>query len=201
MNVRVLLLSMLILGVASPAALSQYAGGGLVVLKFSWDKERIRPRASVSSLASQDELIRQSQRERQLAAARNSSDKGAVTRIETQIGNHDEAVAKARQTAASRDGYRYKVTLRNDGVKTIKSIDWDYLFFDPITQQELARHQFTSDETIKPGKSKEVSVLYLIPPVKTVSARMLNLKESMAFTEQVVIARIQYSDGSDWQRP
>ncbi|MDQ3665828.1 MAG: hypothetical protein M3410_04350 [Acidobacteriota bacterium] len=159
------------------------------------------PRASVSSLASQDELIRQSQRERQLAAARNSSDKATVTRIETQIGNHDEAIAKARQTAASRDGYRYKVTLRNEGLKTIKSVDWDYLFLDPLSLLEVARHQFTSDESIKPGKSKEVSVLYLIPPVKTVSARMLNNKESMSFTEQVVVARIQFSDGSVWQRP
>jgi len=201
MKVRVLLLSMLILGVASPAALSQDAGGGLVVLKFSWDKERIRPRASVSSLASQDELIRQSQRERQLAAARNSSDKVAVTRIETQIGNQDEAIVKARQTAASRDGYRYKVTLRNEGLKAIKSIDWDYLFVDPLSLLEVARHQFTSDETIKPGKSKEISVLYLIPPVKTVSAGMFNPKKLLPFTEQVVVARIQYSDGSVWQRP
>lgn len=201
MKARALLLSTLILGVASPVALTQDAGGGLVVLKFSWDKERIRPRASVSPLASQDELIRQSQRERQLAAARNSSDKGAVTRIETQIGNHDEAIAKARQTAASRDGYRYKVTLRNEGLKEIKSIDWDYLFLDPFSLLEVTRHQFTSDETIAPGKSKEVSVLYLIPPVKTVSVGMLNNKESMPFTEQVVVARIQFSDGSLWQRP
>ncbi len=201
MKARALLLSMLILGMASPAAITQDAGGGLVVLKFRWDKERIMPRASVSSLASQDELIRQSQRERQLAAARNSSDKATVTRIETQIGNHDEAIAKARQTAASRDGYRYKVTLRNEGLKTIKSVDWDYLFLDPLSLLEVARHQFTSDESIKPGKSKEVSVLYLIPPVKTVSARMLNNKESMSFTEQVVVARIQFSDGSVWQRP
>jgi hypothetical protein len=99
-----------------------------------------------------------------------------------------------------RDGYRYKLTLRNDGVKTIKSIDWDYLFLDPTTQQEIARHQFTSDETIKPGKNKEISVLYLIPPVKLVSARMLN-KKDLPFTQQVVVARIQYSDGSSWQHP
>jgi len=65
------------------------------------------------------------------------------------------------------------VTLRNDGERTIKSIDWDYIFIDPITKQELARHQFTSDERIKSGKSKEVSVLYFISPVKTVDARLL----------------------------
>jgi hypothetical protein len=92
------------------------------------------------------------------------------------------------------------VALRNDGVKTIKSIDWDYLFLDPLTQQELARHQFTSDGTIKPGKSKEISVLYLIPPVKLVSARTLN-KKNLPFIEQVVVAHILYSDGSSWQHP
>jgi hypothetical protein len=85
-------------------------------------------------------------------------------------------------------------------VKTIKSIDWDYLSLDPTTQKEVARHPFTSDETIKPGKHKEISVLYLIPPVKLVNARMLN-KKDLPFTERVAVARIQYSDGSSWQHP
>ncbi len=195
------LLALLIIFAASPAALAQEAGSSVVVVKFSWDKERIRPRPSLAPLASQDELIQQSRREQQLAAARNASNKPAQARLETQISNHQNATTEARQTELPRDGYRYKVTLRNDGVRTIKSIDWDYLFFDPITRQEFARHQFTSDETIKPGKSKEVSVLYLIPPVKTVDVRLLRKKEAAAVTEQVVVARIQFSDGSVWQHP
>lgn len=86
-------------------------------------------------------------------------------------------------------------------MKVIKSIDWDYLFLDPVTQQELARHQFTSAETIKAGKSKEISVLYLIPPVKTVDVRSLRQKEAASVTEQVVVARVQFSDGNVWQHP
>jgi len=201
MKVPALLLSMLILTGSSPAALPQDPGSGVAVIKFSWEKERIRPRPSVSPLASQDELIQQSRRERDLAAARNSADKGRAGQIETQIINHQEATAKARDQELPRDGYRYIVTLRNDGEKTVKSIDWDYIFVDPMTQQEVARHQFTSDETIKPGKSKQFWVLYLIPPVKTVSARMLNKKDPMPFTEQVVVARVTYSDGSIWPHP
>ncbi len=200
MKARALLLSMLILSAASPAAFSQDAGG-LVVLKVSWDKERIRPRASVSPLASQDELVQQSRRERDLAAARNAGDNGRANVIETQITRDNDAKAKARQTEPPRDGYKYNVTLRNDGQKTVKSIDWDYIFIDPNTQQEVSRHQFTSDETIKAGKSKEFGVLYLIPPVKTVSARILSKKDPMPFTEQVVVMRIKYSDGSVWQHP
>lgn len=194
------LLALIMICVATPAVLAQDSGSGIVVLKFSWDKERIRPRPSLTSLASQDELIQQSQRQQQLAAAKNVGDRGKVAKLETQISNHQKATAKASQTELPRDGYKYKVTLKNEGMKTVKSIDWDYLFLDPITQHELARHQFTSDETIKPGKDKEVSVLYLTPPVKLVTARMLN-KKDLPFTEQVVVARIQYSDGSSWQHP
>jgi hypothetical protein len=194
------LVALLITFALSPALPAQDDGGGVKVLKCSWETVRIRPRPSQASLASQGELVQQSQREQQLAAAKNAGDRGKVAKLETQISNHQKATVDARQTELPRDGYRYKVTLRNDGAKTIKSIDWDYLFIDPTTNQELARHQFTSDETIKPGKNKEISVLYLVPPVKLVSAGSLNNK-SRPLTEQVVVAQIQYSDGSTWRHP
>jgi hypothetical protein len=186
---------------ASYPIVAQDVGGPLVVIKFSWDKERIRPTPSMAPLASQDELIQQSRREQQIATARNAQAKSATSRLESQNTNHQEAKVKAQQTEVPRDGYRYKVTIRNDGDKTIKSIDWDYYFVDLLTNQELARHQFTSDETIKPGKSKEISVLYLKPPVKTVDAHSLRKKEGESFAGRVVIARLQFSDGSVWQHP
>ena len=195
------LVALLVFCASSPAVLAQAGGSDVVILKCSWQKERIRPRPSLASLASQDELIQQSQREQQLAAAKNVGDRGKVAKLETQISNHQKATAQASQTELPRDGYRYKLTLQNDSVKTIKSIDWDYLFLEPITQQELAHHQFTSDETIKPGKRKEVSVLYLIPPLKTISVQTLNKKDPARISEQVVVVHIQYSDGSFWQHP
>lgn len=194
------LLMLFVFGSASSLSLAQDAGSDLTVLKFSWEKETIRRRASMASIASQDELVQQSQRDRQLAAARNNNDRLASTRIERENEMRDQANAKANQ-GRSIDGYRYKVTLRNDGTKTIKSVDWDYVFIDQAAQQLVARHQFTSDETIKPGKTKEVYVLYLIPPVRTVSAERLASKEPLPYTEHVVIARIKYSDGSTWLYP
>jgi hypothetical protein len=196
-----LLLLLLLLCAAGHSVAAQDPNSPLVVIKFSWEKERIRPTPSMATLASQDELIQQSRREQQLQTARNAQQKGASSRLETQMGNHQDAKVKAQQTELPRDGYRYKVSLRNEGVKIVKSIDWDYYFVDPNTNQELARHQFTSDETIKPGKSKEVSVLYLKPPVKTVGAQSLGKKETGLLTAQVVIVRLQFSDGSVWQRP
>jgi hypothetical protein len=201
MKTRILFLSLMIICAAgSLAAISQQAGE-IEIISFSWTKERIRERPSMLPLASAGELIRQSRSEAQLAAARNSANRGAASRIESQISNDEQATAKARQTAPPDDGYRYVVKLRNGGGKVIKSIDWDYLFIDPDTMSVLSRHQFTSDETIKPGKSKEFSVLYLIPPVQTVNVKTLGKKRPANFKEQVVLMRIQYSDGSVWQHP
>ena len=195
------LLALFVICAAGYPIVAQEADSSLVVIKFSWDKERIRPFPSMATLASQDELIQQSRREQQLATARNAQAKGTASRLESQNVNHQEAKVQAQQTELPRDGYRYKVTLRNEGIKTIKSIDWDYYFVDPVTNQELARHQFTSDEMIKPGKSKEVTVLYLKPPVKTVDAHTLRKKEGASFAGRVIIARLQFSDGSVWQHP
>lgn len=172
----------------------------LVIVKCSWQKERIRPRASSAGYASQDELIQQSQRQQQLATARNTRNIGQTAKLESQITNHEKAKVEARQTDLPRDGYRYKVTLRNEGLKTTASIDWDYLFIDPTTQQIMGRHQFTSDESIKPGKSKEITVLYLSTPIKAVNAKTFGGKAA-SLIEQVVIMRVQYTDGSVWQAP
>lgn len=185
---------------AGQPIVAQDSEGPLAVIKFGWEKERIRPMPSMAPLASQDELIQQSRREQQIATARNAQQKGTSSRLESQNTNHQQAKVKAQQTELPRDGYRYKVTLRNNGDKTIKSIDWDYYFVDPATNQELSRHQFTSDETIKPGKSKEVTVLYLRAPVKTLDARSLTKREKASLVGHVVIARLQFYDGSVWQQ-
>lgn len=201
MKTRTLLLSLFILCSTGSLAATSQETGEIEILNFSWTKERIRQRPSMLPMASSGELIRQSRSEAQLAAARNSANRGAASKIETQISNDEQAAAKARQTAPPDDAYRYVVKLRNGGSKVIKSIDWDYLFIDPDTMTVLSRHQFTSDETIKPGKSREFSVLYLLPPVQTVSVKMLGKKRLANFKEQVVLMRIQYSDGSVWQHP
>lgn len=194
------LLTMLFMLAATSLAQAQDASGGVSVLKYSWQKETIQRKASMASMASVEELVQQSQRERQLAAARNTNDRLVATRIERENEMRDQATVKANQ-GRSIEGYRYRLTLRNDSSKTIKSIDWDYVFIDQAAQQLVARHQFTSDETIKPGKTKEIYVLYLIPPVRTVSAERLQNKEPLPYTEHIVIARLTFSDGSVWQHP
>jgi len=173
---------------------------------FSWRKERLpgwEKESLGSSVETYEAMKARVDNERRIQLARNAGNKAELGRRESAAKMLEDASLPkdSQRVQRPRDGYRYKVLLTNTGSKTIRIIDWDYIFLDPDTGEEVARHQFTSQETIKPGKSKEVSVLYLIPPVKTVSAGMLSKKDPMPFTEQVVIARIQYSDGSSWQHP
>jgi len=176
----------------------------LAVVKFSWRRERLPGWEKPRGISGENyEAMRERvENERRIQQARNTGNNAEVGRREGAAKMlEDAATQEARKAERPRDGYRYKVVLANTGSKTVSLIDWDYLFLDPITDEVVARHQFTSEENIKPGKTREVSVLYLSAPVKTVSARMLDGKEAFPFTEQVIVTRIQYSDGSIWQVP
>lgn len=197
MKTLALSLSLLFVSVqTSVPALPQNGEGEVAVIKFGWHKERMSHRPSLAPTASLDTLRQQGTQERALAQARAEGDAAKAAREQTKMQRQENATAKATNTEPPRDGYRYKTTIRNNGTKTIKSVDWDYLFIDPTTQAVVAHHQFTSDETIKPGKTKEMSVLYTSEPVKVVNARMLSKKERQAFIEQVKIAEVRFSDGS-----
>ena len=91
--------------------------------------------------------------------------------------------------------------MRNTGEKTIKLVDWDYIFLDPATQNEVTRYQFTSEEKIRPGKEAELDVFILSPPVRVVNARAMEKDEQVSSNERIEMVRIEYSDGTVWQRP
>ena len=174
-----------------------------VVIKFSWAKERLpgwEKNPFGPSVETYEDMRVRVARERQLQDAKNSGKMADAARIERDIQTRENATKNKKVTETrTRDGYRYKVTIRNTGSRTIRSVDWDYVFLDPTSMNEIARHQFTSDEKISAGKEKELSVLYLEPPISTVSA--VALSQNKGYEEHVVIASIKYSDGSIWTRP
>ena len=124
-----------------------------------------------------------------------------VDRIKREAQSDAAIVKKARAQGPARYRFLYKVSVMNTGQKTIKEIDCDYVFFDPDTGQEVGRREFTGVEKIGPGKSKELAFLIAAPPTQTISVHSLDKKERERFTEQLVIVRILYADGTVWQRP
>jgi hypothetical protein len=77
--------------------------------------------------------------------------------------------------------------VKNVSAKVIKTIDWNYIFFnDANLEQELKRYKYHSKKKIAPGELKFVS--------EYVDRRALSEFQA------VVINKIEFTDGSVWQR-
>lgn len=172
----------------------------LTIVKHSWTKERINWEGDPfgGPVENFDELRRRRVDERRVERARGSGNIGEAAKVERET--RAEQVIKSRPPAPPRYAFLYKVFVQNTSNKKVKAIDWDYVFFSSKTE-EIARLEFTSEEKIGPGKTKELSVTARQAPAKTVSVYALDKSERQGLDGQVVVMRIEYTDGSVWQRP
>jgi len=65
---------------------------------------------------------------------------------------------------------------------------------------DVTRRQFLCGVNIKPDKAKELQAFGLSGPSEVVSVGSLANKSGKQFQENVVINRVEYADGSIWQR-
>ncbi len=90
----------------------------------------------------------------------------------------------------------YRVRVRSCAAKVIKAVVWDYVFIDPETNAELARHNFYSEEKLSPGKTKLLVATSSRPPTRVISAKMLYRNASDPYIERVEIKALIFVDGS-----
>lgn len=202
----ILLASLLLLSAVASYAQTPTAHvdtGEVQVLKFNWSKERINWEQNPFGGPNENfhEMQFRARAERRASDAKriNSPEAGKLEKD----ARTDAAIIQAerQKKGPPRYTFLYKTSIKNTSEKIIKEIDWDYVFLDEVTGQELGRRQFTSVETIGPGKSKELSVTLTAPPSQHISVYALDKKERTGLVEQVVIVRAKYSDGSVWQAP
>lgn len=98
------------------------------------------------------------------------------------------------------DGYSYRVKLKNAGARVIEILFWEYQFSEPANPSTMVRRQFLCGVNIKPGKEKEVLSFSLSGPSDLISVGTLADKSGNPLQESVVINRVEYADGSIWQR-
>ena len=177
--------------------------GGVEVLKFNWSKERIGWERDpfAGAIENWDEVRARTRNERRIEDAKRGGS-AEIDKIKREAkADAANIAAKHQQKTPSRYVFVYKATVKNSSSKTIKSIDWDYIFLERGTENELGRQQFTSEEKIGPGKTKELSVTITKPPTKTISLTALNNNERGSLDSRVVLVRIDYADGTSWQLP
>jgi len=174
----------------------------LEVVKFSWSKERIGWERDPfgGPIENFDEVRARTRNERRIDDAKRGGS-AEVDKIKREAKADAANIAAKHKDTPSRYVFIYKTTVKNLSDKPIKSIDWDYIFVDRSTQEEIGRREFTSEEKISPGKSKELTVTITKPPTQTISLTALNTNERNTLIEQVIVVRIDYADGTSWQRP
>lgn len=206
MKVLGLLLSLLVVSAVSNAQTpaSSETNPEVEVVKFSWSKERLNWEVNPFSGPNENfhEMQFRARSEKRVSDAKRSGTAGQQITAERDAKVDAAIVAAGRQpTGPARYYFIYRASLRNTSDKVIEEIDWDYVFIDSATGQELSRHQFSSTKPIAPGKSKELSFMLSAPPTKRISVYALNKQERSGVADQVVVVRVKYSDGSVWQQP
>jgi len=166
------------------------------VVKSSWSKIRIGWERDPfgGPVENFDEMRSRARNERRVA-------QGGGERAKRDAKVDDANLSKQREQKPSQYYFIYKTRFKNNDKTAIVQLDWDYVFYERGTDNELGRQEFTSDEQIGPGKTKELVVTITSPPTRTVSVTSLNLEERNRFSEKIVLVRVKYADGRVWQAP
>ncbi len=163
----------------------------LKVLNKSWSKQVLPLGPNPNPLAPNEELIRQTRIEKDAIRMR---DYGLPKQTV------QEKAPSSSSPMARLDTYVYKIKVQNTGQKTIKSFEWEYQLLNP-TQQVMGQERMTSKVKIAPGKTQEVKNPSTRQSTILVFASQLDKKYRDQFTERVIIHRVDYTDGTVWQRP
>lgn len=168
---------------------------GVEIVKSSWSKVRIGWERDPfgGPLENFDEMRSRARNERRVA-------QGGGERAKRDAKADEAILAKQREKPPSMYYFIYKTRIKNNHTSAIMQIDWDHVFYERDTENEVGRQEFTSDEQIAPGKTKELTVTITSPPTRTVSVTSLNLEERDRLTEKIVLLRVKYADGRIWQK-
>ena len=171
----------------------------VIVLEKSWHKEpQVGPAHASNPLGPNEALIRQTQMEKDTIRQREEySLPNQPTEARMPVPQ-PRPIAPARSVVTT---YVYKIKVKNNGPKTIKSLEWEYQFLNPQTLEVMGYRRITSDTKLSPGTIMKLERRFTRQPTILVNANQLDKKYRDQFTERLIIHRIQYSDGSVWRRP
>lgn len=200
-----LLLPLFLIGLSS----GQNAGRGqvgspVVVLDFKCLKSRrtIKNSASATTAPAPDmsTVKKNNLRNPPSQAMRGDRDLNTET-----IDGRSAALEKSVQEAQSPkstpvDGYTYQAKIRNAHTQNIEIVFWEYQFKELSNPANVVRRQFLCSVKVKSGKEGELRAFSVSGPSDVISVDSLTNESRNLFEEKVFINRIEYADGSVFQR-
>jgi hypothetical protein len=173
----------------------------LTVANFKWSRARrkvdgppIEGNAPASAMIPQNRNFARNQRINDPQGVR---DPNADT-LDGRSAAMEKSVAESRAPKTQPlDGYAYRIKVQNATTKVVEFVFWEDQFHDPANPDLVARRQFLCGVNIPAGKGKDLEGFSLSGP-SVIDVKTLNTGSS--FKEDVLINRVEYSDGSIWQR-
>jgi hypothetical protein len=164
----------------------------LIVIKFKWAKERQLSQLSGSlptSGPSMNEPLPVNQARDSHGDVRNKRDV-ATRRAELEANANMANSSKKRA-----DTFRVHLEVKNETSAIIKSFVWEYQ--PKPTPGNYVSKQFVCATKAKPNESKKFDFVIPFAPVRVINA---NTKEAKSEDGEVIINRVEFTDGSVWMR-
>lgn len=176
------------------------------VVSFKWTRSRQNlqfdpsakgPVEPVAEVNSSNKNIARNARVNDPAGARDPNE----TTIDTRSANLEKAIQESRTPNGKPiDGFSYLVKVHNSSAKVIEALFIEYDFIDQANPANATRRQFLCGVKIKADKEKELQAFGVLGPSDVVRVESLGSKTENLFQGKVLINRVEYADGSTWQR-
>lgn len=201
---KILLFLPLLLSLIVPQQITS-EGSPVTVVNYKWSKARrvienpdaVGAPAPASAMIPANKNFARNVRMNDPAGVR---DPNADT-IDGRSAAMEKSIQESRSPKAKTvDGYLYRTKVQNAGNKVIEVIFWEYQFIDAASPENISRHQFLCGVSIREGKDKELEGFSVNPPSNVINVDTLAKKDTSPFTEKILINRVEYADGTIWQR-
>lgn len=174
----------------------------LTVTSFKWSRSRYTPlvpevegNAPARAVIPQNKIFARNARANEPPGAR---DPNSDT-LDGRSAALEKAVAESRAPKTeSVNGYAYRIKVKNETTKAVEAVFWEYRFNDPANPDLVTRRQFLCGVDIGAGKGKDLEGFSRSGPNDVVDVQTLN--SGTPLKESVFINRIEYTDGTLWQR-
>lgn len=187
------LLTLLMLTAVLQEQLDDQRDPRLVVLKFSWAKERQISelnRVVPNSGPSTNEPMPVNQARDSQGDVRNKRD------LATRRAELDDIERNMTDASQKRSNwYRIHLEVKNEGSAIVKSFIWEYQ--PHAAPRDYQAKQFVCVVKAKPDERKKFDFVVPFAPVRVVNA---NPKSGKPDDGEVVINSVEYDDGSVWKR-
>lgn len=190
---RILLVfTLLIFGPAFVNKVAAQDKAQIEVIKFNWNKYD-PPKAEETTEEEENPSIF-----KRLNRTNPNEEKSVEQRSEDLKKAERDAVRNS--STGSKQLFLYELKIKNLDGKNIRSFIWEYRDSKEIAPQNASTRHFLCAEKIKAGDTKTLRIFSSLPPLNIVDAATVKNKSVTNYALNIVINRIEYADGTFWQK-